>query len=174
MADSRYPIGPYQPKKGATPRDVAKWIDDIEQLPAQLESAVASLSDQQLDTPYREDGWTARQLVHHIADSHMNGVVRIKLALTEDRPTIKPYDQDRWATLPDSTMPVSVSLDIISGIHRRWVGVLKALDEEQLAREVVHPESGTLTVKSLIGLYAWHGNHHLAHITTLKEKKNWT
>lgn len=174
MSDSQYPIGRYQAKKGATPRDVAKWIDQLEQLPSQINSAVTALSDKQLDTPYREGGWTIRTLIHHVADSHLNAYIRIKWALTEDRPTIKPYDQDLWANLPDSTLAVSASLQVIDGIHRRLVKLLKSLDEDQLSRELVHPESGTLTVKSLIGLYAWHGRHHLAHITTLKEHKNWT
>lgn len=173
MSKSKYPIGPYQSKKDATPRDVASWIDEIENLPDQLEEATMSLSEEQLNTPYRENGWTLRQVVHHIADSHLNGYTRIKLALTEDRPTLKPYFQASWAELPDSSGPIESSLKLIEGLHRRWVSLLKTLDENQLNREIIHPKTGTLKVKSLIGLYAWHGKHHLAHITHFKKHKNW-
>lgn len=174
MSEIKYPIGPYQSKKDATPRDVALWIDEIEQLPGQLKKATTSLTKDQLDTRYRKDGWTLRQVVHHIADSHLNGYTRIKLALTEDRPTLKPYSQDAWAELPDSSTSIHSSLLLIEGLHERWVSLLKSLDEAQLNREIIHPKSGTMTVKSLIGLYAWHGKHHLAHITHFKEQKNWT
>lgn len=174
MENLRYPIGRYQAEQSVTPRDVAKWVDEIKALPEQLQTAVSSLWDEQLDTPYREDGWTIRQVIHHIADSHLNGYTRIKLALTEDRPTIKPYDQEAWAELSDSELPVEVSLNLIEGLHQRWSYLLKSLDDEQLNRELIHPESGTLVLKSMIGLYAWHGKHHLGHITNLKKRKNWT
>ncbi|MGD8747702.1 MAG: putative metal-dependent hydrolase [Balneolaceae bacterium] len=174
MDDIRYPLGKYQSKKDATPRDVAKWINEIEKLPAGLRESVSSLTEDQLDTPYRQGGWTVRQLIHHIADSHINSYVRFKWALTLNRPTIKAYEQDLWAQLPDSQLPVEVSLKVLDGLHERWAYLLKALNEQQLNRELVHPESGTLTVKSMIGLYAWHGKHHLAHITSLKKRKNWT
>ncbi|HKK45463.1 MAG TPA: putative metal-dependent hydrolase [Balneolaceae bacterium] len=174
MEDFRYPIGRYRAAQSVAPRDVAKWIDEIEALPRQLQTAVSSLSDEQQDTPYRKGGWTIRQVVHHIFDSHANSYIRFKLALTEDRPTIKPYDQEAWAKLSDSKLPVDVSLNLIKGLHERWGHLLKSLDEAQLSRELVHPESGTLIVKSMIGLYAWHGKHHLAHITNLKKQKNWT
>ncbi|GAA5523295.1 putative metal-dependent hydrolase [Aliifodinibius salicampi] len=173
MDKSRYPIGSYQAKKTISTRDVAKWIDDIQELPVKLRSEVSYLTDEQLDTAYREDGWTVRQLVHHIADSHINSYTRFKLALTEDRPSIKPYLQDEWANLPDTSMPVAVSLQLIESLHKRWVVLLKSLDEDQLNRELIHPESGTLVLKSMIGQYAWHGKHHLAHIVNLKEKKDW-
>lgn len=173
MEKARYPIGKYQPKKPITVRDVAKWIDEIEELPKKLRSVVSTLNDDQLDTPYREGGWTVRQLVHHIPDSHLNAYTRFKLALTEDKPTIKPYREDLWAELPDSSLPTEVSLKMLEAIHERWIYLLKSLNEEQLDRELIHPESGTVMLKSMIGSYAWHGKHHLAHITNLKEQKNW-
>ncbi len=173
MDKNRYPIGSYQAKKSISPRDVAKWIDDIKKLPAKLRSEVSDLTDEQLDTAYREGGWTVRQLVHHIADSHINSYTRFKLALTEDRPTIKPYLQDEWANLPDTSMSINVSLQLIEALHKRWSVLLKSLDEDQLNRELIHPESGTVVLKSMIGNYAWHGNHHLAHIVNLKKKKDW-
>ncbi len=173
MKNQQYPIGKFNAKKGVVPQDVASWIDNIAMLPQQLHSAVSSLTNAQLDTPYRDEGWTVRQVVHHIADSHMNGYTRIKLALTEERPTIKPYQQDPWSELPDMNMPVEPSLKIIDGLHRRWAELLKSLNEEQLSREIIHPEEGSQTVKTMIGHYNWHGKHHLAHITALKEQKNW-
>jgi uncharacterized damage-inducible protein DinB len=173
MKNKQYPIGQSTAKKGATPQDVTSWIDHISALPKQLQSAVSSLSDEQLGTPYRKDGWTIRQVVHHIADSHMNGYIRIKLALTEEGPTIKPYQQDPWSELSDVNLPIEPSLKIIDGLHIRWAELLKSLSEDQLNREVIHPEDGTLTVKTMIDHYHWHGKHHLAHIITLKEQKNW-
>lgn len=174
MEDLRYPTGRYKQKSDVHPRDVAKWIDEIEQLPAALEAAVSDLTDDQLDTPYRDGGWTVRQLVHHIADSHLNAYARFKLGLTEDTPTIKPYLQESWAELPDSTMPVSISVDMLRAIHQRWIAVLKSMDSDQLDREIHHPEhKKNIALKSLIGNYAWHGKHHLAHITNLKKRKNW-
>lgn len=173
MEKLKYPIGRYKAEKSATPRDVARWIDEIEQLPSILRSEVHSLTADQLQTPYRKGGWTICQLVHHIADSHLNGYLRIKLALTKDCPVIKPYKQDLWASLPDSSMDTDVSLNLLSGLHKRWAQLLKSLGEKQLVREFIHPQSGRHVVKSLIGRYAWHGKHHLAHITNLKNKKNW-
>ncbi|MCW9705681.1 YfiT family bacillithiol transferase [Fodinibius salsisoli] len=173
MDNNKYPIGPYQEKKDIKPQDVTKWIDEIQVLPAKLQSELADLSDEQLDTPYRKNGWTLRQLVHHIADSHINSYTRFKLTLTEDRPTIKPYLQDEWAELPDSSMPAEVSLQLIEALHQRWCCLLKSLDGKQLNRELIHPESGRVVLKSMIGHYAWHGKHHLAQIVNLKEKKDW-
>ncbi|NGP87133.1 YfiT family bacillithiol transferase [Fodinibius halophilus] len=174
MQSLKYPIGQYQTQDPISPRDIARWIDEIEALPEQLRNEVSELTTEQLDTPYRENGWTLRQVIHHIADSHLNGYLRVKLTLTEDKPTIKSYDQDSWANLSDTMQPVASSLKMITGIHQRWTHVLKSLDKNQLNRELVHPDKGILVLKSLIGLYAWHGKHHLAHITTLKKRKNWT
>jgi len=157
----------------ATPRDVVGWIDEIETFPDKLHLEVSHLSKPQLDTPYREEGWTIRQVIHHIADSHLNGISRIKFALTEDCPTIQPYNQDRWAELSDYSMDINSSLQLISGLHQRWTHLLRSLDKKQLIREFIHPESGIQVLKNLIGHYAWHGKHHLGHITTLKKRKNW-
>lgn len=174
MEELRYPIGRYEESPEVSPRDVAKWIDEIEALPTDLQTAVFDLTDDQLDTPYRDGGWTVRQLIHHIADSHLNAYTRFKLGLTEDTPTIKPYDQDDWAMLPDSKMTIGVSLKMLESIHKRWVAVLKSMDGDQLNREIYHPEHQTnIVLKSMIGNYAWHGKHHLAHITNLKKQKNW-
>lgn len=174
MEELKYPIGKEQIPKDPSDEEINNWIDQIETLPEILEEAVTGLSDKQLDTPYRKNGWTIRQVVHHIADSHINGYTRIKLALTEEKPTIKPYQQERWAVLSDSSLPIEASLKLIQGLHQRWSYLLKSLDKNQLNRELYHPESGAVILKHLIGHYAWHGNHHLAHITTLKKRKNWT
>lgn len=173
MDKTRYPIGKFQSSQPVALRDVAKWIDEIKTLPGKLRSEVTNLSDDQLDTPYREGGWTVRQLIHHIGDSHLNAYIRFKLALTEERPTIKPYRQDEWAKLPDSSLSIDVSLNMLDAIHERWVAVLKSMDEQQLNLELNHPESGTVVLKSMIGSYAWHGKHHLAHIINLKKQKDW-
>lgn len=173
MEELRYPIGRHQPKQSPTSGEIADWITEIEELPVRLRSGISTLSNEQLDTPYREKGWTVRQLVHHIADSHLNGYIRVKLALTEERPVIKLYDQELWAKLGDCSLPPEPSLNLIEGLHRRWSDLLRSLDEHAMSREVRHPESGIISLKSLIGLYAWHGNHHLSHITNLKKRKNW-
>ncbi|WP_138431094.1 YfiT family bacillithiol transferase [Fodinibius saliphilus] len=173
MLNLKYPIGRYQIQDPVSPRDIASSIDEIEALPMQLQKQVSRLTNEQLKTPYRENGWTLRQVIHHLADSHLNGYCRVKLTLTEDCPTVKPYDQDLWADLVDSSASIEPSLKVISGIHQRWTNLLKSLDKNQLNRELVHPDQGILVLKSLIGLYAWHGKHHLAHITTLKKRKNW-
>jgi len=173
MQNLKYPIGRYQAKQSVSPRDVAPWIDEIQVLPDQLREAVENLTDEQLNTCYREEGWTLRQVVHHLADSHMNGYMRMKLALTEQNPTIKPYRQEVWAELPDSQRDISVSLDLLESLHERWTYLLKSLDQKQLERTYRHPKSGEIVLKSAIGLYAWHGKHHLAHITTLIKQKNW-
>ncbi len=173
MENIKYPIGRYQPPKQISLDNIYGWIGDIEIFPADLKKESLPLSDEQLDTPYREKGWTIRQLIHHIADSHTNAYIRVKLTLTEECPTIKDYQQDRWAELADSTLPLESSLKIIEAIHERWVYLLKKLDSDQLNRELIHPKSGKMILKSLIGLYAWHGKHHLAHITSLKKRNNW-
>lgn len=173
-ADLRYPIGPWQRPTGAvTPEWRASHVADIAALPLLLRSAVARLSDTQLDTPYRPGGWTVRQVVHHVADSHVNAYVRIKLALTEPDPTIKPYDEQRWAELPDSSLPIDVSLRLVDAVHERWVALLRALPAASFALPYQHPESGPHTVDVALSSYAWHGRHHTAHITTLREREGW-
>lgn len=173
-ADLRYPIGPWRsPTEPLNPAWRANHINDIAALPTQLRSAVARLTDVQLDTPYRPGGWTVRQVVHHVADSHVNAYVRIKMALTEMDPTIKPYDEQRWAELPDSSLPIDVSLRLVDAVHERWVALVRALPIEAFARPFQHPESGPHTVDIALSSYAWHGRHHTAHITTLREREGW-
>lgn len=173
-ADPRYPIGRLEyPHEALTPEMRAELIERIAETPAQLREAVAGLDDAQLDTPYREGGWTLRQLVHHVPDSHINSYTRFRLALTEDRPTIKPYDEAAWATLPDTAMPIDASLDLLDALHRRWVVLLRSLDEEQWHRQLVHPEVGPMTLERLLVMYAWHGPHHVGHVTALRERMGW-
>lgn len=173
MESFKYPIGRYKPEEKILASHITGWIDDIKKFPSNLVKEISTFSDSQLDTPYRKNGWSIRQLVHHVADSHTNAFIRFKLALTEDRPTIKPYFQDLWAELGDSTLAVAPSLQIIEGIHHRWSYLLKNLKSDDFERELIHPESGKVILKSMIGHYAWHGKHHLAHITTLKKRNNW-
>jgi hypothetical protein len=169
----KYPIGQYE-GRSATPEDRAAWIAEIESLPERLGDAVRGLTPAQLDTPYRPGGWTIRQVVHHVADSHMNSVVRLKLALTEDAPTIKPYHEELWAELDDArAMDVDVSLRLLTALHARWTTVLRGLTEEQWARTFVHPSSGPTDLANHAGLYAWHGNHHLAHVANLRLRMGW-
>ncbi|MDX2267692.1 MAG: putative metal-dependent hydrolase [Bryobacter sp.] len=165
MPDPRYPIGPFQyiPFENVSARQAA--IAELRNLPALVRQAVANLTDAQLDTPYRTGGWTIRQLVHHIADSHLNAYTRFRLALTEDKPTIKPYDEVAWANLPDSHLPLAPSLSLLDNLHHRLTVLLELTPEAAFAREVIHPDSGTLSLDKLLQLYAWHGRHHLAHIT---------
>ena len=174
MPDPRYPIGKFSPPDTVTPQRVDRWIDDIEALPADLRRVVSALTDEQLDTPYRPDGWTVRQVVHHLPDSHMNSFVRFKWALTEDRPLIKAYDEKGWAELPDCSARIACSLDLLDALHRRWVDLLRGLGWPQLQREFVHPESGPVMLAVSVGSYAWHGRHHLAHIERLIEREGWS
>ena len=170
----RYPIGRLREDPQPTPEQHQRWIDRIEALPRDLRSLVQDLSDRQLDTPYRAGGWTIRQVVHHLADSHLNAYLRTKLALTEDVPTIKPYDEAAWATLPDAcAAPPDVSLQLLEALHRRWVLTLRALDEPALLRKFYHPESGAQTVSRVIQSYAWHGRHHCAHVANLRARMGW-
>jgi len=170
----RYPLGRFAPPEDVSPPRVDAWIEEIERFPAALRSVIEPLSREQLDTPYRPAGWTVRQVVHHLADSHLNSFVRFKLALTEDRPTIKPYFEDRWAELPDTArVPVEVSLRLLEALHTRWVGLLRALGPADLRREFVHPESGPVRLDAYIALYAWHGRHHLAHVTGVAAREGW-
>lgn len=173
-ADLRYPIGPWQRPTGpVTPEWRANHIRDIAELPAQLRAAVAGLSEAQLDTPYRPGGWTVRQVVHHVADSHANGFIRSKLALTEDTPTIKPYDEAAWAELPDARLPIDVSLRMLDAIHERWTALLRALPAARFAVPYQHPESGPQTLDTSISTYSWHGRHHVAHITEQRRRNGW-
>ena len=175
MEKLRYPIGRFKSPESITKEDITNFINEIAQLPELVGKAVEGLNDQQLDTPYRDGGWTIRQVIHHLADSHTNSYIRFKWTVTEDRPVIKAYFEDRWATLEDaSTAPVSISLHFLAALHARWVYFLRSLSEEELRREFIHPESGkAINLKRNIALYAWHGNHHLAHITNLRHREGW-
>jgi uncharacterized damage-inducible protein DinB len=172
--DPRYPIGQYQPQPYSVEQK-AKWLRDIKFLPNDIEIAIQNLDEAQLDQPYREGGWTVKQVVHHVADSHMNAYLRFKLGLTEENPTIKPYEEKDWAVLEDVyTVPINVSITLLHALHRRWVAVIEGLDEEKLNRTVYHPGyEKEMSLWFLLGMYAWHGKHHVAHITSLKEKNNW-
>jgi uncharacterized damage-inducible protein DinB len=175
MADPRYPIGPFKMEEKVTAEKRQKWISEIAEAPARLRAAVKGLSPQQLDTPYRSGGWTLRQVVHHLPDSHLNAYVRFKLALTEKEPTIKPYEEARWAELEDGRMaPPEVSLALLESLHQRWVLLLRSLPPEDWARTFRHPELGILTLEKNLGLYAWHGRHHAAQITSLRERMGWS
>lgn len=175
MSDLRYPIGKFAVEGEITAERRAGWIAEIAEVPAQLRAAVKDLTELQLDTPYRPGGWTVRQVAHHLPDSHLNAYIRFKLALTEDSPTIKPYAEARWAELPDTAgTQVGVSLMLLEALHRRWVVLLRAMDEAQWARAFFHPEQEKLLrLDGILAMYAWHGRHHLAHITTLREREGW-
>ena len=173
-ADPRYPVGRFQRDVEPTPERRREWIDAIAETPALFRAAVQGLSDQQLDTPYRDGGWTVRQLAHHVPDSHMNAYIRFKLGLTEDNPLIKTYDEARWAELGDvGATPVETSLATLELLHERWVGLLRSMTDEQWARTIQHPEWGPMRLESLLALYAWHGRHHVAHVTRLRERMGW-
>lgn len=172
--DPRYPIGKFEMTGEVTPARRQQAIEEIAATPAKLRAAVKGWNDAQLDTPYREGGWTVRQVIHHVPDSHLNAYVRLKLALTEDRPTIKPYEEAAWAALADSkSTPIEVSQTLLDSLHARWDRVWRALKPEHFARVLVHPEHGERTVDWLLFLYAWHGKHHTAHITELRKQKGW-
>jgi hypothetical protein len=174
MSDLRYPIGKFHFDGPPTEQQRKKFIDDISQAPANLRAALEGLSHQQLDTPYRPDGWTVRQVAHHVPDSHLNAYVRFKLALTEPEPTIKPYAEDLWAQLPDTqATPVDVSLTLLESLHNRWVRLLRSLEPEDWKRSFRHPELGLVSLEKNLALYAWHGRHHVAHVTALRERNGW-
>ena len=173
ITDPRYPIGRFTPV-AASEQVRRQAIDDLDALPARMREAVSGLTDPQLDTPYRDGGWTVRQVVHHVADSHLNGFSRMKLALTEDRPTIKPYDENAFATLADMHLPVDVSLALLEALHTRWVAVYRSLAPEQFDRVFLHPEfSEAQTVDRHLQMYGWHSRHHVAHITELRRRLGW-
>ncbi len=174
LDELRYPIGHFNTPETIDESQIQSWISDIEALPEDLRQIVERLSESQLDTPYRPGGWTIRQVVHHLPDSHMNSFIRFKWALTEDRPQIKAYFEDRWAELPDySSVQVSVSLGLLESLHRRWVGLLRSLGPEDLNREFVHPEAGPTSLVVSIGAYAWHGRHHLDLIEKTVRREGW-
>ena len=174
MSDLRFPIGKFHFAGSATPQQKEAFLEDIARTPANMRAAIRGLTETQLNTPYRPEGWTVRQVVHHVPDSHLNSYVRFKLALTEDDPTIKPYAEDRWAELADtSTTPVAVSLTLLESLHDRWVRLLRALTAAQWQRTYRHPELGPMTLEKTLALYAWHGKHHVAHITELRKRMSW-
>lgn len=173
--DPRYPIGKFKlDVSPTTAEERRRLIADIEETPAALRAAVRGLTPEQMETPYREGGWTVRQVVHHVPDSHMNAYIRFKMALTEEEPTIKPYEESRWAELEDSrSTPIEVSLSLMDSLHDRWAHVLKAIQPEQWKRKFRHPEMGVVSLEQSLILYAWHGKHHVAHITELRKHKGW-
>ena len=171
MSDLSYPIGPFTYDDDITPGKRTAWIRQIAEAPDALRTAVDGLTHEQLDRPYRPGGWTVRQLVHHVADSHMNAYIRFKWTLTEPRPTIKAYNQDAWAGLADSRQtPVEASLDILDALHRRWGVLMESMKDEEWTRPLQHPENGEMTLDRLLQLYAWHGRHHTAHVTAFRTR----
>ena len=172
--DLRYPIGNFRFPDSVSADDRVRFIGQISETPARLREAIAGLSESQLETPYRPGGWTVRQVVHHLPDSHLNSYIRFRLALTEDDPVIKPYAEDRWALLPDArTAPVGVSLQLLESLHQRWVPLLQSLNDEEWRRTFRHPELGSVRLEQNAALYAWHGRHHVAHLTALRERMGW-
>lgn len=172
--DLRFPIGKFDQSQMITPDLRAKFIQTIEQLPPKLKDAVEGLNDEQLDTAYRPAGWTIRQVVHHVADSHLNSFCRFKLGLSEDTPTIKPYEEAAWAEMADSKdTPIELSLNIIDGLHARWTRLLKSMSNTDFEKKINHPERGAMTLNQLLALYDWHSRHHTAHITKTKEINGW-
>ena len=171
--DLRFPIGKFDAGARITPESRERFVETIRDLPQKLAEAIEHLNDEQLDTPYRPGGWTVRQTVHHVADSHLNSFCRFKLALTEETPTIRPYWEDRWAELADSRMPIDVSMKIVEGVHARWTNLLEAMSEADFQRKLIHPETGEWTLERMLALYAWHSRHHTAHITNLRARNGW-
>lgn len=174
MEDIRYPIGKFIAQDQHTPSEISACINRIETLPEKLEKVIAGLTAKQLDTPYREGGWTVRQVVHHVADSHMNAYIRTKWILSEETPLIKAYLEKIWAETPETKADPALSTALIKALHTKWTLLLKSLTPEQLKRELIHPETKKhIALHNLIAMYAWHGEHHLAHITGLKHRMNW-
>jgi hypothetical protein len=172
--DLRYPVGEFSFPESVSAQELALFIDQIADAPARMRGAIAGLSDSQLDTPYRPGGWTVRQLAHHVPDSHINSYMRFRLALTEEEPVIKPYEEKRWAELPDArSMPVEPSLVLLESLHARWVPLLRSLSDTDWKRTFRHPELGLVSLEKNAALYAWHGRHHVAHITALRERMGW-
>lgn len=173
MDELRYPIGPFDFKQRITEEAVREAIDEIAACPAALRNAVRGLDNAKLDTPYRDGGWTIRQVVHHVPESHMNAYIRLKLGLTEERPTIKPYEEQLWSALPDAKGPIAPSLALLDPLHERWVRVLRSMGEQEFQRAIIHPANGEMTLGLLTLHYAWHGKHHVAHITSLRKRVGW-
>jgi hypothetical protein len=174
MSDARYPIGKFEFHNPPSPEERAILINHIAEAPAKLRSAIQGLTSQQMETPYREGGWTVRQVAHHVPESHMNAYIRFKLALTEDEPTIKPYMEDRWAKLDDvQVTPVEISLSLLDSLHERWVRLLRVMKDQEWKRAFRHPELGVVPLDKSLALYSWHGRHHVAHVTELRKRMNW-
>jgi uncharacterized damage-inducible protein DinB len=172
MENLKYPIGRFSFQPPSTTEQRQVWIGEIAEAPAKLRAALAGLDDTQLNTPYRDGGWTVRQVVHHVPESHMNAYIRFKLALTEHEPTIKPYDEAAWAELSDvRETPIEVSLALLDNLHDRWVRVLRSMSDAGFLKQFRHPELGVVSLEKNLALYAWHGKHHVAHITSLRERK---
>lgn len=171
--DLRYPVGRMNMAEAAMPAARPASIETLRRAPELLRQAVSGLTDAQLDTPYREGGWTVRQVVHHLADSHANAYIRVKLALTEDWPTVKPYDEAAWAKLADSRLPIQGSLAVVDALHDRWVVLLESMAEEDFQKGFIHPMLGRQTLEASVALYAWHSRHHIAHITSLRARHGW-
>ncbi len=174
MSDLRYPIGPFTRVSSLTPDQRAACIDQVAAAPGHFRRAVSGLTAAQLDTPYRDGGWTVRQVAHHVPDSHMNAYMRFKFGLTEDAPAIKTYEEKDWARTPEvAATPVDVSLALLDALHARWVTLLRAMTPQQFARTIKHPEWGTPSLDAMLALYAWHGRHHTAHVTALRDRMGW-
>ncbi len=171
--DPRYPAGKFNRPASVSSAERQPMIAEIEALPGAFRSAVAGLSEMQIDTPYRDGGWTVRQLVHHMPDSHLNAYCRFKLALTEDEPTIKTYEEARWAELADSRAPIEMSLALLESLHQRWAILMHAMPDPDWSKSFKHPEWANIRLDATLALYAWHGRHHLAHVTHLKRRNNW-
>jgi uncharacterized damage-inducible protein DinB len=172
--DLRYPTGEFKYEGPLSDDERQSCIAKIEETPARMHAAVAGLTEEQLDTPYRPQGWTVRQVVHHVPESHLTSYTRFKLALTEDEPTIKPYFEDRWAQLDDARQaPIALSLDLLDTLHNRWVWFLRSLKQEDFQRTFRHPDIGIVSLDKNVALYAWHGPHHVAQITSLRERMGW-
>jgi hypothetical protein len=170
----RFPIGRFDPRAPIDPADRPNVIDSIAGAPARMRAAVAGLTDAQLNTPYRDGGWTVRQVVHHVPDSHLNAYIRFKWTLTEDVPLIKTYEQSEWAELPDSRdTPIATSLDLLEALHTRWDKLMRAMTDADFAKKLRHPEWGEIDLDVMARLYAWHGRHHVAHVVNLRERKGW-
>jgi hypothetical protein len=170
MDDKRFPVGKFQRRPVKDPGERERLIESLYGFPGQLRSAIQDLSGQQLEIPYRDGGWTARQVVHHLADSHMNSFIRFKLALTEDLPLIRPYSQDDWAMTPEiSLVPVMISVELLENLHTRWAGLLRGMTVKDFERGFIHPETGEWPLHEVLALYEWHGRHHLGHVRLVRE-----
>jgi hypothetical protein len=175
LENQTYPTGRFVPATAYTKQDLRSWIESIRTVPLLLDHCIENLNEEQLNTPYREGGWNTNQVIHHVADSHMNAYIRLKLTLTEDRPTIKPYDEKRWAELPDvATVPLNISITLIHALHERWTSTLLQLDDPDWTREYFHPGDGTyVPLWQMTKLYSWHGRHHAEQIRFLKRRMGW-